>query len=390
MSPILQVFSKEMREVVRDKRVRNAATLMPLFIVALMMSLFGLIGSIASKDAKRKVHVVASGSPLMKELRKAKNLEIVEVGTEEEGVRLVKDGKARLLAIFEPTRAGIDHVTLRFDAKEDGAQIAKGAFVAAFAPQIQAKLAKTLAGAGLTAAQLSPIAFDEKPVQVGEGNGASGILVGLLPYLLVLFTFTGGVALAADLVAGEKERSTLETLLIAPVRRTEIVLGKFLALATVCVAAAVSGLLGFVLSAAIKTGGSDLLFKSGLGLSPLGAVEVFMILLPLAATFAGLLIAISTYARNSREAQTYLGLLNLVVMIPAVFSQIIGLTEIGSAAWLPFVPILGAAAGIRAILLGKATALAILGPVAVGVVLAGLALWAAIRLFHREGVLLRV
>lgn len=390
MNPILQVFRKEVREIVRDKRVRNAATVMPLFVVALMMSLFSFIGSIANKDAKRKVHVVAANSPLVAELRKAKNLEIVDVASEAEGVKLVQDGKARLLAVFAPRKAGVDHVTLRFDPKEDGAQIAKAAFVGAFAPQIAARVAMTLSTVGLKPSDLSPIAFDEKPVQVGEGDGASGLLVNLLPYLLVLFTFTGGVALAADLVAGEKERSTLETLLITPVGRTEIVLGKFLALSAVCVAAAVSGLLGFVLSAALKMKGSDILFKSGLGLTPVGAVEVFLILLPLAATFAGVLIAVSTYARNSREAQTYLGIMNLVVMIPAVFSQLIGLTEIGAALWLPFVPILGAAAGIRAILLGKATALTILGPVTVGVVLAGLALFAAVRLFHRENVLLRV
>lgn len=389
MRPILHVFSKEIREIVRDKRVRNAATFMPLFIVAMMMSLFGFIGGIANKDAKRKVHVVASNSPLLAEIRKAKNLEIIEVPSEAEGVRLIQDGKARLLALFPPKTDAKDRVVLRFDPKEDAAQIAKGAFQAALAPQIAAHTAATLAGVGLKPDDLMPIDFQEKPVQVGEGAGASGLLVGFLPYLLVLFTFTGGVALAADLVAGEKERSTLETLLIAPVRRTEIVLGKFLALATVCVVAAISGLLGFVVAALMKLGG-DLVFKSGLGLTPLGVVETFLILLPLAATFSGVLIAVSAYARNTREAQTYLGLLNLVVMIPAVFSQIIGLTEIGSAPWLPFVPILGAASGIRAILLGKATAMAIVGPVAVGVVLAGLALFAAIRLFHRESVLLRV
>jgi len=390
MNPIFQVFNKELLEIVRDKRVRNAATIMPLFIVALIMTLFGFVGSIANKDAKRKVHVVASSSPLMTDLRKAKNLEIVEVPTEDAGVKLIQDGKARLLAVLGPPKNGQDHVLLRFDPKEDGAQIAKGVFQGAFEGEIHTRLTKTLAAVGLSEDKLHPIAFDEKPVQVGEGNGASGILVGILPYLIVLFTFTGGVALAADLVAGEKERSTLETLLITPVGRTEIVLGKFLALTAVCVAAAVSGLLGFVLSAAMKSGASDIVFKTGLGLSAVGALQVFLIVLPLAATFAGILIAVSSYARNSREAQTYLGIMNLIVMVPAFFSQLIGLTEIGSAVWLPFVPILGAAAGIRAILLGKASALAILGPTGVGVVLAGLALYTAIRLFHRESVLLRV
>lgn len=390
MNPILQVFRKEIREIIRDKRVRNAATIMPLFVVALMMSLFGFMGNVVNKDAKRKVHVVATSSPLLGKLRQTKNLEIVDIPTEEAGVKLIRDGKARIVAVLHPPKNGQEQVTLRFDPKEDGAQIAKAAFQAAFAPEIKARLVTTLASVGLTPEKLSPISFEDKPVQVGEGSGAGGLLVGLLPYLLVLFTFTGGVALAADLVAGEKERSTLETLLIAPVRRTEIVLGKFLALSAVCIAAAVSGLLGFALSAAIKTPGSELVFKSGLGLTPLGAAQTFLILLPLAATFAGVLIAVSSYARNSREAQTYLGMLNLVVLIPAVFSQIIGLTDMASAPWLPFVPILGAAAGIRAILLGKATALAILGPFGIGVLLATISILAAIRLFHRENVLLRV
>jgi len=72
MNPIFQVFRKEIREIVRDKRVRNAATIMPIFVVALMMSLFGFIGNVANKDAKRKIHVVATNSSFVAELRKAK------------------------------------------------------------------------------------------------------------------------------------------------------------------------------------------------------------------------------------------------------------------------------------------------------------------------------
>ena len=389
MSPILQVFRKELREILRDKRVRNAATIMPLFIVALMMALFGFLGGIMGKDATRKVHVVRSSSPLLADLRKAKNLEIVEVPTEAEGLALIRDGKARLLAEFPPPKGGKDMVVLRFDPKEDSAQIAKATLMTDFAPQMALAVAAKLAAAGLTQDDLTPIGFRDEPVQVGDKTNASGILVNLLPYLLVLFTFTGGVALASDLVAGEKERSTLETLLITPVGRTEIVLGKFLALTAVCLASAASGLVGFILAAGLRLGG-DLMFKSGLGLTPLGAVETFLVLLPLAAAFAGVLIAVSTFSRNTREAQTYLGLVNLVVMIPAVFSQIIGLTDLASAPWLPFVPILGAAAGIRTVLLGKATLLSVLGPVSVGIVLAALALGLAVRLFHREAVLLRV
>ena len=266
MSPILQVYAKELREILRDKRVRNAATIMPLFIVALMMAVFGFIARIASKDATHRVHVVASTSPLLESLRRAKNVEVVVVPTEAAGLRLIRDGKATLLAEFPPAKGGRSAIVLRFDPKEDSAQLAKATFEAAFAPQMALAAATKLAAVGLNPGDLASIDFQERPVRVGDDTKASGLLVNLLPYLLVLFTFTGGVALASDLVAGEKERSTLETLLITPVRRTDIVLGKFLALTTVCVASAVSGLLGFVVAASLKLGG-DLLFKSGLGLS---------------------------------------------------------------------------------------------------------------------------
>lgn len=389
MSPILQVFTKELREILRDKRVRNAAIVMPIFLVMLILSLFGFIGQIASKNATRKVYVVASDSPLLKALRNTKTVQIVSVPTAAEGIRLIRDGKAQLLAEFLPDHQGKQTIVLRFDPKEDAAQIAKSSFEAALQPQIEAERAAKLAKVGLHLNDLTPIGFREQPIRVGEDTGVSSLLVNFLPYLLVLFTFTGGVALASDLVAGEKERSTLETLLITPVGRTEIVLGKFFSLIVVCLVSAASGLAGFVVAATMKLGG-DFLFKTGLGLTPLGAAETFLILLPLAAAFAGVLIALSTFARNTREAQTYTGLVNLVVMVPAMFSQIIGLTEFGSAVWLPFVPILGAAAGIRSVLLGKATLLSVLGPVSVGVVLAALTLTIAVRLFRRESVLLRV
>ena len=103
-----------------------------------------------------------------------------------------------------------------------------------------------------------------------------------------------------------------------------------------------------------------------------------------------MLIAVSTYARNSREAQTYLALINIVVLLPAVFSQVIGLTDFGTKLWINAVPILNTANNIRNALLGRTEFLPIAITVAVSTILAVIALWIAVALFNREEVLTRV
>src|SRR5688572_33407948 len=107
------------------------------------------------------------------------------------------------------------------------------------------------------------------------------MVVSLLPYMIILWAFYGGMGIVGDLVAGEKEKNTLETLLIAPVRRTQIVLGKFYALSVVCLLSSVSSIIGLALYAAMRPPGSAELLKGGLGLNPATIGIVLLVLLPM-------------------------------------------------------------------------------------------------------------
>ena len=132
------------------------------------------------------------------------------------------------------------------------------------------------------------------------------------------------------------------------------------------------------------------MFKDGFGVTPLAVATIILLLLPLVAMFGSVLIAISSYARNPREAQTYLALVNFVVILPAVFSQVIGLTDLASKLWINAVPVLNSANNIRNALLGKTDWLGVAITFGVSTVLAGIAIWAAVYLFNREEVLIRV
>jgi len=389
MNDILIIVRKELREMFRDKRVRFNAFVMPIFLIILMVQLFGFVMSAAVGGTKATVYLVASSGALTEAIQKG-GLTIKTVPTIEEGVKLIQAEKAKLvLAPMEPTTDGQVRVEAYYDPKQQMGNLALSGLQQALAAANKENLFQTLKDKNIPESAAEHIKLIPKEVKVGE-KGAGAMIVALLPYMIVLFAFSGGMSMAADLVSGEKDKNTLETLLITPVGRNQIVLGKFLALASVCFLSSASCLVGMVLASTLKLPGSHEMFKDGFGVTPIAAATIILVLLPLVAFFASVLIAISSYAKNPREAQTYLAIVNFIVIMPAVFSQVIGLTDLGNKLWINCVPVLNTANNIRAALLGKTDWLAVGITVLVSAVLAGIAIRTAVALFNREEVLVRV
>ncbi len=140
----------------------------------------------------------------------------------------------------------------------------------------------------------------------------------LFPALLVIMTLTGAFYPAVDLCAGEKERGTMETLLICPATRTEIVLGKFLTVLLFSMSTALLNLMSVGMTgkymASLAMGGVS--SKLGdLALPPVSTLFwVMVILVPLATLFSALCLAIATFAKSSKEGQYYLTPLLMVTL----------------------------------------------------------------------------
>jgi sodium transport system permease protein len=139
------------------------------------------------------------------------------------------------------------------------------------------------------------------------------LLTRIFPFVLVLWSLAGALYPAVDLCAGEKERGTMETLLISPASREEIVWGKFL---TIWVFSGVTALLNLVSMAATSWGFSSKLAAGSLNL--LSFAWCIVLLLPLSAFFSALCLSIGAYARSTKEGQYYLMPLFVMVM-PLVF-----------------------------------------------------------------------
>lgn len=397
MSPTLLIFQKEVREMARDKRVRSSAIFGPIILIVVLVYLFGFLQTTLSKPESQRIHVIREGSDnaIVEGLRKGK-VNIIEVASVAEGEKLVREGRARVILHFEPglneaLAAGeTASITATYDPKNQTAPIAIS-IVERIVTEIN-KLQRNnlLASQGIDPKRAEPLQVVEKKLETGPKGGASELIIGFLPYLIVIWAFYGGMSIASDLVAGEKEKATLETLLIAPVNRSQIAMGKFLALGAVCFVSSLSSLVGLAVMSAIKLPMTAALFKDGLGVSPQAAAVTLLVMLPTVALFAGVLLAISAFAKNPREAQTHLTLVSFVVLMPALFSQFIGFTDYAQAKWVGAVPVLNSASSIRNALLGKFDAVSIGLTIIVSAVLAAAAVAIAVRMFNREEVLTRV
>jgi ABC-2 type transport system permease protein/sodium transport system permease protein len=168
-----------------------------------------------------------------------------------------------------------------------------------------------LARMGVPPVVINPVNLDDRKVTT------PGSILGLiLPLILVLMTITGAIYPAIDLTAGERERGTLETLMVCPVRVVDLVVGKFLVVTTVAVMGAALNLAS--VSATVYFGG----FQSVVNVAgdegfPWAALPLILVsLVPFAILMSAIMIAVCSYARTFKEAQNYVTPVILAVLIP--------------------------------------------------------------------------
>jgi sodium transport system permease protein len=225
-----------------------------------------------------------------------------------------------------------------------------------------------------------------KPPAKRASDDLLEMLVRIFPFILVMWSLAGALYPAVDLCAGEKERGTMETLLISPASREEIVWGKFL---TIWVFSAATALLN-LLSMALTTWKFGSLLTAEAAFRPAALFWAIVLLLPLSAFFSAVCLAVGAYARSSKEGQYYLMPLFLVTM-PLIFLTLAPGVELN--AFYSMVPVTGVALLLQKLMAVKppdyelwAYFVPVLAPM---VVYSWLALRWAIEQFQREEVLFR-
>jgi len=216
-------------------------------------------------------------------------------------------------------------------------------------------------------------------VDLSTPQSRSGALLNMVPLILVLSLFMGGMGVATDSTAGERERGSLEPLLINPVPRWAFVAGKLMATACFSGGAMLISLGGLALLPRVVS------FTDFGGVFALPFGVTFVLLLPLMVTAGAMQMVVASFARSFKEAQTTLGLLNLVPALPGMFMVFLPVVP---KAWMFVVPMLSEEVLISRLVRGESAdprhlALAL----AAGLGWAGLAVAATVRLYRSERVL---
>lgn len=233
----------------------------------------------------------------------------------------------------------------------------------------------------------------------GQDEVANNVWSKLFPALLVLMALTGAFYPAIDVAAGEKERGTMETLLICPATRSEIVLGKFLTVLVFSIATTVLNLISMGTTSRYIVSVTQATSNVGLGNMPLptpmAMLWLMVLLVPLAALFSALCLALATFARSNKEGQYYLTPLFMVTMGLTMFamSPSVELSPTSSTSlFYCAMPLVGPAMLLKALLINpnNTEVLVFALPVMMSSCVYGLlSLWWAVEQFKSEEVLFR-
>jgi len=183
---------------------------------------------------------------------------------------------------------------------------------------------------GVSLIVLSPIIIDGYDVSTPMGRSA--LVLGILTYFLLFAVLMGGMYLAIDTTAGERERKSLEPLLTTPVSRTSLLLGKVLATVIFMLVSLVLTLAAFAL--ALPYLPLDELGMSS-GFTPDIAFYAFCLLAPFALLGAFLMTLVASFTKSYKEAQTWLGLLLIVPTLPVAIATMLNVEPTQALMWVP-------------------------------------------------------
>ena len=356
MKTMLTVFWKEVRENLRDRRtVLNTLLTGPLLAPLMFVLLINGIVARELDKAEKPLPVPVIGAehaPQLIDALKQMGVEIKDPPADPE--QAVREQDADLVLRIPETYAEAwrkgepAQVELIYDQSQRDA----GGSVARLRSMLDGYGQRTstmrIIARGLSPTLTRPIVVSSRDQSTAQARG--GMMFGMLPYFFILGAFIGGMALAIDTTAGERERQSLEPLFANPVPRGNILLGKLGATSVFALTTLLLSILAFSVAGQFLPTG-----KLGMTLSigPRFAVLTMFTMLPLVVLIASLQTLAAAFAKSFREAQTYLSLLMLV---PAVPTLMLSVFPMKTQLWMYAVPLMGQQVVITRLVRGDAVA----------------------------------
>jgi sodium transport system permease protein len=379
------ILRKELIDGVRDRRSVFSTLMFPLMIPALIIFMFDMMADKIREPGRVEVPVVGGEhAPALVDWLRQKGIETVEGPVnphqsvrqrEVDYVLVIPDDYAEKFS-----RGRTVELELIVDSSHDEGDPEKRKLTDAVKAYRETIANLRLIARGVSPQVVHPIELNK--VEIASAQKLSARILVFIPMYVLMAAFMAGMNVAIDTTAGERERESLECLLVNPVPRVAIVLGKWLA-AVAFSAVGIGLTFGGMLIALRFVPLPDLGLRFDLG-----AFEIIAVLaatLPMALLASGLQVLIASFARSFKEAQTYMSLLVLVPMIPVV-AFLVKAASVEN--WMYPIPVLGQQALMTKVLQGEAAGLGFFLLAGFSSLVIGLVCVAVTaRLFRRENII---
>jgi sodium transport system permease protein len=339
MRPVFVVLRKELLDGVRDRRSLLSLFLFPLVGPLMVSLILTLASEQAGKGNPLELPMVGrDNAPGLIAFLEGRNVKVVDPPADPVHavqqrtvplVLVVPDDYGKRFRQARPATVELIHNKFRSD-KHAGSARRVRKLVGAYAGQVGTL---RLLARGVSPELVQPVVVQE--VDLSTPKSRAALFLGFIPMFVLLAAFIGGIYSATDATAGERERGSLEPLLLNPITRRKLVLGKWLATSVFSCLTVVLTLVCTV--AALSRVSVDELGVS-LSLAPKDAVLVLIVALPLALLASAGQVLVASFARSFREAQTYL---SLMVFLPTLPAALVTVVPIKSQLWMMALPVFG-------------------------------------------------
>lgn len=343
------ILSKELKRVFGDKKMVFSLFILPIILIAgIYGMMFFLVDKQKSSINEHVSEVFVQNMPdnfseLMSKHTEC-NINVIPAGESADTYKdKLLDGTYDLVVVFpenfyENFKNAVATSTLPdiktfYNPSEDNSGEARTRFTETYLEEYKQLLLNERFGS-LNYAMVFSVDADNPDMIVQDDGKATGKILGtIIPYLITILIFGGAMGLGVDTIAGEKERGTIANLLISPIKRVDIIMGKIAALAIVSVLSAGVYVISFIGSAVVlskKSGMGEMFNRLSLNFTSLQIVQFVVLLLGLVLLYVGIIGFVSLMAKNIKEAQSFIMPVYIIVMFAGMITMYSGDVTSGS------------------------------------------------------------
>lgn len=405
---IMTIISKELARVFTDKKLVFTTFILPALSLVLIYSVMGLmIQNTMSDQEEHLSEITVVGAPdsftafaVSKEAEYNIKIKMAS-GDQEEALKAqVYEGKLDALIVFDTVfdsriqdykvQNDLPNVNVFYNPTEDYSGAAYNKVSDKILPDYEKQILVTRFGNADYLEAFTMNAKDDK-YQLAPAEKISGdILGGLVPFLLSIFLFSGGMGVGIDIITGEKERGTMATMLVTPVKRESIAFGKMLSLGIISLISTASSLVGMVvaypfLKMAFPSDGGG----AGKGpdlfmISPTSIIQFFVLAILLTLIYVGIICMVSVYANSIKEAGTLITPAYMAIMVLGVVSMF---TSAIPPLWVFATPVYGTLMGMKHALSAELTWTMFGLNIFASLCFVGIIIWVIRQMFNSEKIM---